>query len=135
MFSNYDCNPHIQESPHPRAPKSPKNLKELFPGLPARSVKKVSKKSLNTDFVVVLTLFRVISHFFDTFLTLWAGTPRNTFLRLFGISGPQALDTPVYGGSNRNFRIQNVMTLKRMVLWRSSPVFVGKLSEPKMCHK
>ena len=48
----YDCNPHIQESPHPRALKSPKSLKKAFPGLPARSVKKVSEKSPNTDFVV-----------------------------------------------------------------------------------
>ena len=54
------CNPHIQESPHPRAPKSPKSLKKEFPGLPARSVKKVSKKSTNTDFVVFLALFLVI---------------------------------------------------------------------------
>ena len=71
------CNPHIQESPHPRAPKSPKSLKKDFPGLPARSVKKVSKKSPNTDFVVFLTLFWVIWDFFDTFLTLRAGRPGN----------------------------------------------------------
>ena len=61
------CNPHIQESPHPRAPESPKSLKKDFPGLPVGSVKKVSKKSPNTDFEVFfsghLALFR---HFFDT---------------------------------------------------------------------
>ena len=59
-LSACDCNPHIQESAHPRAPKSPKSLKKVFPGLPARSVKKVSKKPPSTDFVVFLTLFRVI---------------------------------------------------------------------------
>ena len=48
---SYDGNPHIQESPHPRNPKSPKSLKKAFLGLPGRSVKKVSKKSPNTDFV------------------------------------------------------------------------------------
>ena len=79
-------NPHIQESPHPRAPESPKSLKKDFPGLP---VKKVSKKSPNTDFVVFLALFRVIWHFFDTFLTLQAGRPGNTILRLFGDFGPR----------------------------------------------
>ena len=63
----YDCNPHKQESPHPRAPKSPKSLKKDFPGLPARSVKKVSKKPPSADFAVFLTLFRVIWDFFDTF--------------------------------------------------------------------
>ena len=47
--------------------KSPKSLKKVLPGLPARSVKKVSKKSPNTDFVVFLTHFRVIWDFFDTF--------------------------------------------------------------------
>ena len=78
-----DGNRHIQESPHPRAPKPPKSLKKAFPGLPARSVKKVSKKSPNTNFVVFLTHFQVIWDFFDTFLTLRGGRPGNTFLRLF----------------------------------------------------
>ena len=50
----------------------------------ARSVKKVSKNSPNTDFGVFLTHFRVIWDFFDSFLTLRARRPRNTFLRLFG---------------------------------------------------
>ena len=77
------CNPHIQESPHPRAPKPPKSLEKDFPGLPARSVKKVSKKSPNTDFGVFLTLFRVIWDFFGTFLTLRAGRPGNTFFDTF----------------------------------------------------
>ena len=63
-FLVYDCNPHIQES-HPRAPKATKSLKKVFP----RSVKKVSKKSPNTDFVVFLTPFRVIWDFFNTFDT------------------------------------------------------------------
>ena len=39
-----DCNPHIQESPHPRAPKSPKSLKMDFPGLPHPGVQKSVEK-------------------------------------------------------------------------------------------
>ena len=89
MVRDCVCNPHIQESPHPRAPESPKSLKKDFPGLPVGSVKKVSKKCPNTDFVVFFTLFRVIWHFFDTFLALRAGRPGNTILRLFGDFGPR----------------------------------------------
>ena len=39
----------------------------------------MSKKSPNTDSVVLLTLFRVIWDFFDTLSTLRAGRPGNTF--------------------------------------------------------
>ena len=67
---SYDGSCHVQESPHPRAPKSQKSLKTAFPGIPARSVKKVSKKSQNDpktsqkDYKIsVRGLFR---HFFDT---------------------------------------------------------------------
>ena len=81
--SDCDCNPHIQESPHPRAPKIPKKSKKVFPGLPVRSVKKVSKKFPNTDFDTLLTLFQVFWDFFDTFWTLRAGRAGKTFLRLF----------------------------------------------------
>ena len=65
-LDTYDWSPQIQESPHPRARKSPKSLKKDFPGLPAWSVKKVSKKSLCSlfdSFSGHLGLFR---HFFDT---------------------------------------------------------------------
>ena len=61
---------HIQESRGLLGPKSPKSLKKVFPGLPARSVKKVSKKSQmtrkrvkNDSKTTVRGLFR---HFFDT---------------------------------------------------------------------
>ena len=81
------CNPHIQESPQPRAPKAPKSLKKDFPGLPARSVKTVSKKSPNTDFVVFLTLFLghlgLFRHFFDT----PGREAREPLWRLFGDFG------------------------------------------------
>ena len=43
----------------------------MLPGLPARSVKKVSKKSPNTNFVVFLTHFRVIWDCGNSFL--WPG--------------------------------------------------------------
>ena len=100
----YDCNPHIQESPHPRPPKSPKSLKKSFPGLPARSVKKVSKKSPHTLFGVFLTHFRVIWDFFDTFLTLRAGRPGNAFLRLFGDFGGRGCgDSCIWRPDTQNF--------------------------------
>ena len=86
----------IYRSLHTPEPRNPKSLKKMFLGLPTRSVKKVSKKSPNTDFVAFLTLFRVIRDFFDTFLTLQAGRSGNTFLRLLGISGPEGLGTPAY---------------------------------------
>ena len=77
---------------------------EAFPGLPVRSVKKVSKKSPNTDFVVFLNLCLVISDFFDTFLKLRAGTPGNTFLRLFGDFGPRApRDSCIWGLQSQIF--------------------------------
>ena len=96
----YDCNPHIQESPHPRAPKSPKSLKKDFQDLAARSVKKVSKKPPTTALVVFLTLFQVIWDFFGTFRHSGLGGPGTPFSG--GISGSEGLATPVYGGSNRN---------------------------------
>ena len=57
-------------SPHPRAPKSPKSLKKVFPGLPARSVKKLTTRAPNTDFDTFLALFRVLSLIFFS-LAFW----------------------------------------------------------------
>ena len=70
--------------------------------LPARSVKKVSQKSSNTDFVVFLTLFRVIWDFFDTFLNSGPEGLGSPFRDFLGISGLGGVETPVYGGCNRN---------------------------------
>ena len=57
--------------------------------------KKVSNYSLSDFFGRHLRLF-------DTFLTLRAGRPGNTFMRFFGDKlRPEGLGTPVYGGSNR----------------------------------
>ena len=70
------------DTPEPRNPR--KVSKRCTRGLPARSVKKVSKKSPNTNFVVFLTHFRVVWDFFDTFLTLRARRFGSTFLRPFG---------------------------------------------------
>ena len=58
-----------------------------------RSVKKVPKKSPNIEFDTSLTLLQILWDFLDTFLTLRVG-----------ISGPEGLGTPVYGGSTRNSR-------------------------------
>ena len=97
---SYDCNPHIQESPRPLGLKSPKCLKKVFPGLPAQSVKKVPKKSPNTDFDTFLTLF---FGSFGTFSTLFwhSGGPGRRFWYFLGTSGSEVLGTPVYGSSNR----------------------------------
>ena len=120
----YDGNPHIQESPHPRAPKSPKSLKKDFPGLPARSVKKVTKKSPNTDFVVFLTPFRVIWDFFDTFLTLRAGRPGNTFLRLFGDFGPR---------EPRNSCIWRLQSQHKVIFLHYAPRVQPVWNNPESC--
>ena len=85
----------------PPSPEIPKKSQKGVPGPPGPECQKSVEKVPDTDFVVFLTLVRVIWDFFDTFLTLRAGTPGNTFLRLLGISGPEALETPVYGGCNR----------------------------------
>ena len=45
---SYDGNRHIQQSRGAMALKSPKSLKKVFPGFPACSVKKASKKSPRT---------------------------------------------------------------------------------------
>ena len=88
--TGYDPNGHLQESPGRPGPKSPKSLKKVSPGLPARSVqkeskslKKVSEKSLFDTF-----LRHFDSTLFETFWTLRAGRPGETFLRLFGDFGP-----------------------------------------------
>ena len=64
-----------------RFQESPKSLKRVFPGLPARSVKKGSKKSPNTDFHTFLTLLHLsgFGDFSDTFLTLRARRPGRPF--------------------------------------------------------
>ena len=54
--------------PEPRNPQ--KSLKKVWPGLPAQSVKKVSKKSPNTRFRLLLDSFSgplgLLRHFFGT---------------------------------------------------------------------
>ena len=52
-------------------------LKNVFLGLPARSVKKVSRKSHQKTRKRVKKVSKsVFGDFLDTFLTLWAGTPK-----------------------------------------------------------
>ena len=97
-----DWSRHIQESRGALGPKSPKSLKNGFPGLPARSVKKVSKNSQMTRTRLKKTTKSVFGDFFDTFLTLPAGRPGKSFLRLFGVSGLGGVETPVYGDCARN---------------------------------
>ena len=69
-------------------------LEKVFPGLPARSVKKVSKKSSNprTRFSHIFDSFSGHWRPFRHFLTLQARRPGKTFLRLFrdfGRRGPR----------------------------------------------
>ena len=136
------CNPHIQESPHPRAPKSPKSLKKDFPGLSAQSVKKVSKKSPNSDFVVFLTLFWVIWDFFDSFFdtpgreareppfeTFW-GFRGSGVWRLLYMAGPIAiflLKIPGGGGVSRRGARGSGGCLRRIGDWGRRNVHQGRL--------
>ena len=89
---DYDCNPHIQGSPHPLGPKCPKSLEKVFLDLPARSVKKVSK----IPRTLILTPFDSFSGLLGPFQHLF-GTPGREawedLLRLLGISGPDGLVT------------------------------------------
>ena len=81
------CAIPIYRSLHTPEPRNPQKVSKRTS---QASPSGVSKKSPNTDFVVFLTPFRVIWHFFDTFLTLQAGRPGNAILRLFGDFGPRA---------------------------------------------
>ena len=68
--------------------KSPKSLKKVFPDVPARSVKKVLKKKVPNDPKISQKDCKISARgLFDTSLTLRAGRPGNTFLRLFGDFG------------------------------------------------
>ena len=107
-----DCAPRfaiaipIYRSLH--TPRNPQKVsKRSSQASPPGVSKKCRKSPPNTDFDAFLTLFRVLWDFVDTFLTLQAGRPGKTFWDFLGISGPQGLGTPVYGGSNRNPRLQN----------------------------
>ena len=122
-----DCSRHIQESRGPLGPKSPKSLKKVFPGVPARSVKKVSKKSQMTRKRVKKTTKSVFGDFVDTFLTLRAGRPGTTFLRLFGIWGLGGVETPVYGDCNRNFRTDSQGEIKTSTKFSGNNVWVSRL--------
>ena len=73
----------------PPSAEIPQKSQKGLPGPPRPECQKSVEKSPNTDFGVFLTHFRVIWDFFDTFLTLRAGRPGNTFLRLFGDFGPR----------------------------------------------
>ena len=106
----------MQESPQPRALESPKSLKKVFLGLPAGSVKKVSKKSANTDFLFFFDSLSVLWDFFDTFDTS-GRQAREDLLRLLGISGLGGADTPVYCGSNRKSLIYFVRLLLEKYWW------------------
>ena len=93
-----DCHPQLSGVSTPPSPEIAKKSRKGVPGPPGPECQKVSKKSPSTHIVVVLTLFRVIWDFFDTFLTLRAGRPGNTFSRLFGDFGARGRgDSCVWG--------------------------------------
>ena len=100
---SYDWSGHIQESWGPLGPKSPKSLRKVFPGLRARSVKKVSKKCQMTWKRVK----RLQNQCSGTFSTLFwhsgRGGPGSPFWDFLGISGLGGVDTPVYGDCTRKF--------------------------------
>ena len=92
-----DCNPHMLHTPEPRNPQ--KVSKKGVPGPPGPEC---PKKSPSTDFVVFLTLFRVIWDFFDTFWTL---AREHLFEAFWGFSGLGGVETPVFGDCNRKARV------------------------------
>ena len=83
--TRYACVPagHLQESRGPPGRKPRKSLKKVFLGLPAQSLKKVPKRSKKSPKSLQKVSFRGLFDLFGTFLRLWAGRPRKTFLRLF----------------------------------------------------
>ena len=112
-----DCNPHTQEPPRPRALKSPKSLKKVFPGLPTRSVQKVSQKSPNTDFDTFLTLFRVLWDFFDTFWnTPGREAQEDLFEPFWGFRAPRG-STLLYMAVLIAMHVSFLLTLMQGVGW------------------
>ena len=101
-----DPNSHLQESSGPPGPKSPKSLKKVSPGLPARSVQKVSKRVEMPQKGVKKRLFRDLFETFRLFSRLFGrsgpGGPRRLFGDFSGISGPEGSETPVNGRSGLN---------------------------------
>ena len=74
-----DWNRQKQESRALLTPKPPKSLKKVSPGLLARSAKKCQKDLRGPKKESKRTKKRVFGDFFDTFSTLRAGRPGNTF--------------------------------------------------------
>ena len=84
-------------SPQNTSKVSKRSSRASLPGVP----KKCRKSPKGPEKESKRTRKWVFGDFFDTFLTLWAGRPGKTFLRLLGISGLRAVETPVYGDCNR----------------------------------
>ena len=117
--------------------KSPKSLNKVFSGLPARSVKKVSKKSQRTQTRVKEVLKSVFGDFFNTASTLRAGRSRKTFLRLFGDFGDRGCGDSCIWGLQSQFFLKNIHHHHRITNhWENFPcpptlAFLEKRKTPK----
>ena len=128
-----DCNPQIREAPHPRAPKSPKSLKKVFLGLLAQSVKTSDEKVPKDPKRVTKVSKSMFEDFFGTFLTLRAGRPGKTFLRLFGGFGAQGCGASCIcweilkgvgvDGAGGNLPFFCAFLCFSSLFWRESPFF------------
>ena len=98
----YDCNP-IYRSLHTPEPRNPQKVSKSRSRASRPGVSKKCRKSPRT---LILESFWLIFESFETFSTLfwhsWPGGPGTPFWDFLGISGPEDLGTPVYGGRTRN---------------------------------
>ena len=87
----------LRTLPGPKSQK--KSQKRSFLGV-RRKVPKNTRKSLKIPKKLRKSVFLDFSGYF---LRLFCGPPKRPFLRLFAISGPEGPETPVNGGSGRDF--------------------------------
>ena len=75
--------------PRPSGPEIPKKSQKGLSEPPGPECQNSVKKASKDPKRVKKVSKAVFGDFFDTFLTLWAGQPGKTFLRLFGDFGPR----------------------------------------------
>ena len=113
---DYDQNRRKQESQCPLGPESPTSLKKVFPGLPARSAKKVLNKvpkGQGPEKVAKLCQNQCARSFSTLLiLPLRAGKPRRPFRDFLRILGLRSLEAPFCGYCDCN----RIMTSEKHVL-------------------
>ena len=115
------CDPsrHLQESPGPPSPKSQKRSeKESFLAV-RQKTPKIPQKSKNDPKVQFSEFWGPFLTFEDFFRGLLFGTHQNhPFWDLFAILGPERLETPVNGGSDRNASMTDNLELVHDALFQ-----------------